>query len=390
MKLLVVLSRVPYPLEKGDKLRAYNQIKELSKKNEIVLFAINDGTLHKDALGELNKYCSKVKIISLSKFQIFKNLIRGLFSKLPFQVAYFYFKKAQNEIDKIIQEENPNHIYCQLIRTSEYVRKHKEIPKTLDYMDVFSKGMERRKDKANAFLKPLFEMEHQRLLRYEATIFDAFDSKIIISQQDKNFIPHPRKAEIQVVPNGVDTDFFKASEKEKKYDLLFNGNMNYPPNVESVIYLVNKILPLVRQKFPQIRLLISGASPSQKVLALQSSHVFVSGWVNDIRTNFYQSKILVAPMQISIGLQNKLLEAMAMKIPCVTSTLANNALGAENGKEILVADEPEIYAKHILFLLENPEKAKAIAQNGFQFVVKNYTWENSVNKLQGIFESVKK
>ncbi|MEO7087598.1 MAG: glycosyltransferase [Bacteroidia bacterium] len=380
---------MPYPLEKGDKLRAYNQLKELAKKNEIILFAINDGTLHKDAIHELKKYCSKIKIVSLSKPQIVWNLVRGFFTGLPFQVAYFYFKKAQIEFDSFIQKEKPEHIYCQLIRTSEYVKNYSNIPKTLDYMDIFSKGMERRKEKASVFLKPFFGIEYKRLMKYEKNIFDSFDQKIIISEQDKNFIPHFEKQAIQVIPNGVDFSFFKPSEEKKKFEILFNGNMNYPPNVESVDYLVKKILPLVHQKLPKTKLLISGASPSSKVLALQSPFVFVSGWTNDIRKNFAKSKILVAPMQISIGLQNKLLEAMAMQIPCVTSSLANNALGAKNGTEILVADEPEEYAKHILYLLENPEKAAEIALNGFQFVVKKYNWENSVAQLQFIFEREK-
>lgn len=381
MKLFVILSRVPYPLEKGDKLRAFNQIKQLSKKHQIVLLALNDDKLDERAIDELKKYCVAISIVPFSKLTVFFNLIKALFNGKPLQVGYFYFNKAQKKVDELIKKHNPDHIYCQLIRTSEYVKKYTNIPKTLDYMDVFSKGIERRKTTDSLFMKPFLAMEYKRLLAYENLVFDYFKNKTIISEQDKNFIPHPKRQEIKVVPNGVDTDYFVPVELEKKYDLLFNGNMNYPPNVESVEYLVNKIMPLVWNKQPDARLLISGASPNKKVLALKSGRVEVSGWVDDIRDNFAQSKILIAPMQISIGLQNKLLEAMAMKIPCVTSTLANNAIGAKHDNQIIVADTPEQYADSIIELLRNPQKAKQIGINGYRFVLDNFNWNTTTGLL---------
>ncbi len=385
MKLLVILSRVPYPLEKGDKLRAFNQIKQLSKNNEIILFALNDQALDPKALEELSKYCVAISIIKFSKITIFFNLLRSLFNGLPLQVGYFYFEKAQKKVDELIKKHNPDHIYCQLIRTVEYVKAYPNIPKTLDYMDVFSKGMERRKLKESFFMKPILSMEYKRLLKYEHDAFHYFNTTTIISEQDKNLIPHPKKQEIRVIQNGVDTDYFKPIPFKKEFELLFNGNMNYPPNVESVEYLVNKVMPLVWKKLPGTRLLISGASPNGKVLALKSDRVVVSGWVDDIRENFAKSKILVAPMQISIGLQNKLLEAMAMQLPCITSTLANNALGAKPNEQILVADTPEQYAQSIIELLEDEVKAKQIAMNGYQFVIKNFNWQSTTAQLEQLF-----
>ncbi len=381
MKLFVILSRVPYPLEKGDKLRAFNQIKQLSKKHQIVLFALNDSKLDERAMDELKKYCVSITIIRFSKFTIFLNLIRTLFSTKPFQVGYFYFSKAQQKVDELIKKHQPDHIYCQLIRTSEYVKNYSNIPKTLDYMDVFSKGIERRKSTDSFYMKPFLAFEYRRLLKYESYVFDFFNHKTIISEQDKNHIPHANKNEITVVPNGVDFEYFKPIALEKKFELLFNGNMNYPPNVESVEFLVNKIMPLVWEKLPETKLLISGASPNKKVLALQSSRVEVSGWVDDIRDNFAQSKILVAPMQISIGLQNKLLEAMAMQIPCVTSTLANNAIGALHNNQIMVADTPSQYADYIIELLTDAQKAKQIALNGYRFANANFNWSTTTTIL---------
>lgn len=384
MKILVILSRLPFQLDKGDKLRAFNQIKQLSKNNEIVLFAVNDGVVGEKDIEELKKYCVSISVVTIPKRTIFFNLIRAFFNGLPFQVGYFYFEKAQEKVDQLIEKHKPDHIYCQLVRTVEYVKKCTSVPKTLDYMDVFSKGIERRMSTESFLLKPIFALEYKRLLKYEHDVFPYFTHKTIISEQDKNLIDHPQNNEIVVVPNGVDTDFFMPITIDKEFDVLFNGNMNYPPNVESAEFLINKIMPFVWEKKPNVRVLISGSSPNKKVLALQSDKVVVSGWIEDIRESFAKSKMLVAPMQISIGLQNKLLEAMAMQVPCITSTLANNALGAKHNDQILVADEPEQYAQFIIDLIEDSSKAKGLAENAYQYVINNYNWESTTKALEGL------
>lgn len=384
MKILCVTSRVPWPLEKGDKLRAYHQLKHLSKKHEIILCAINDTEIHPDAEKELKKFCNEIHVYNISKIGIFFNLVRGLFSGIPFQVAYFVSPSAKSKINALIAEKKPDRIFAQLIRSAEYVRYHMEIPTTLDYMDIFSKGIERRISKVNFLVRWVFKMEWKRLLKYEAAVSHDFNSLAIISEQDRDLLPVSNPSLVHVIPNGVDTDFFSPLPSEKDYDLLFNGNMNYPPNVESAVYIVEKILPIIRKKKPNVRLLISGASPAAEVLALQCENVTVTGWVDDIRKSFARSKILVAPMQSSIGLQNKLLEAMAMKIPCVTTTLSNNALKAIPDSQILVADSPEQFAVHIHMLLDHPDKADRLAENGFRMVHDRFNWEQTCNLLEKI------
>ena len=132
-------------------------------------------------------------------------------------------------------------------------------------------------------------------------------------------------------------------------------------------------------------MLISGASPNNKVLALKSDKVKISGWVDDIRENFAKSQLLVAPMLTSIGLQNKLLEAMAMQLPCITSTLANNALGAKHNEQIMVADTREQFAEYIIELLQDSIKAKKIAMNGYKFVINNFDWQSTTASLEQMF-----
>jgi len=380
MRLFFLLPRVPYPTEKGDKLRAFHQIKQLSRHHDIILCALNDGTLHDDAIPVLKKYVKEIHIIPLSRITVVFNLIKALFSSKPLQVGYFYNKASARRIRKLIEESKPDHIFCQLIRVAEYV-KNIPIKKTLDYQDVFSKGFERRLPTAPFYLKPFLRIEYNRLLNYEREAFDAFDNKIIISQPDRDLIPHPDREQIVVVANGVDTEFFNPLQREKKYDLVFTGNMGYPPNIKAAEYLVNEILPHILPHKPNLKLLIAGASPHLRVKVLQSEQVIVSGWVADIRECYAAARIFIAPMQIGTGLQNKILEAMAMEIPCITSPLAFKALNATDGVDILVAQSPEEYAKQILLLFNDPEKSRQIARNGHDFVSKNYSWETETNKI---------
>ena len=388
MKLFFLLPRVPYPTEKGDKLRAFNQLKQLSRKHEVILCALNDSVLHEDAKKVLSMYAKHVYIIDISKPSIFLHLVQTLFSDKPLQVGYFFNKRINGIIRSLIDKHKPDHIFCQLIRVAEYV-KGIPIPKTLDYQDVFSKNVERRLATAPFYMKPFLRMEYRRLLRYENEVFGMFDNKIIISTPDRDLIPHPDREKIVVVRNGVDTTFFLPMNREKQYDLVFTGNMGYPPNINAAEFLVHKILPLVQMRKPGIRILIAGASPSLRVSVLKSEQVEVSGWVPDMRECYAMAKIFIAPMQIGTGLQNKLLEAMAMQIPCITSPLANQALQAKENEEILIADTPEAYAHHILFLLDNPAKATQIAKAGYEYILRNFSWETETDKIEQLFHKNK-
>ena len=387
MKIFVLLSRFPYPLEKGDKLRAFHQIKELSKKHEIILCALSDEKVDQKSIRKLSEYWVHIEVIRLYKWKVVFSLLRSLlFSNQSLQVSYFYNKKAHERIKELIQIHSANHIYCQLIRVTEYVRKI-NIPKTLDYMDALARGMERRVEESPFYLKWFLKTETTRLKRYEHFIFDDFDFTTIISEQDRNLIVNIKNDTTVVVPNGVDYSTYKHQVLDKEFDLIFTGNMAYPPNVDSVIYLANNIMPLVWEKQPNIKLVIVGAKPAPKVQKLKSKNIIVTGWVEDISEYYAKSKVFVAPMQIGTGLQNKLLEAMAMQLPCITSNLANNALNAEPNKSVLIGENPKDYANHIVQLLENKELYSSIAQNGYKFVKENYTWEGSTAILERLITS---
>ncbi|WP_066755690.1 glycosyltransferase [Crocinitomix algicola] len=390
MKIFVLLSRFPYPLEKGDKLRAYHQIKTLSENHEIILCCISDKKIKKEWKNEVNKICSELHVFELSKPLIYWNTVKQIFTDKPFQVGYFFQRAIDKKIRGIIKSTKPDHIYCQLIRVTEYVKNIHTIPKTLDYMDALSKGMYRRGEIARGIKKVAFLKEGKRLAEYEHRIYDYFNHHTIISEQDRNLINHPSKNQINIIENGISSDFTSCLKKNqvKSHELVFTGNMNYPPNIECSLFIVNEILPLLIREKPQIKLLLSGANPHPKIQELnKNKNVTVTGWVEDIRDSYAKGKLFVAPLFIGTGLQNKLLEAMAMGLPVVTTSLANNALKAKPQKEVIIAKTAKEFSEEILNLLKNKTHYQEIANNGFRYVEERYNWKNSVEKLEKLLTS---
>lgn len=379
-RILVVLSRFPFPLEKGDKLRAYHQIKELSKKYDITLFCTHDKKVRDKQIDELRIYCDKIIKYKLSYFGIAWNILASFILGKPLQIGYFYSRSARNKIKQEVESTKYKHIYCQLIRSSELVKDIHTIPKTIDFMDALSAGVQRRTESQPFYLKWIFKRETRTLQDYERLIFDYFENRTIISEQDRSLIRHQERNEIIVIPNGVDRSFLDFRENvEEKYDLVFVGNMSYPPNVEAVKYIQEHIL----SKNSELTLLVSGSTPhsSIKRIAEQNSQIFLTGWVDDIRHSYKSGKIFLAPMTIGTGMQNKLLEAMALGVPCITTPLANNAIHATPGDEIIVADQPEEIYQSVVQLLKDQLQRETLAKNAKEFIEKNYSWEKTTSLL---------
>ncbi|MBQ7734862.1 MAG: glycosyltransferase [Bacteroidales bacterium] len=388
MKIIVVLPRFPYPLEKGDKLRAYHQLRTLSRTHELYLVTLAEVLPTEEELAQVRPFCKEIHVVKLSFLSKCWNIFCAFFKGLPIQCGYFYKKEAQKVIQELVDRVQPDRIYCQLIRTAEYV-KHFPVKKIIDYQDVLSKGMQRRYERGKWYEKPFFRWEYRRLVRYERRVFDFFDEKVIITEVDRELIPHSENEHIHVIANGVDFDKYACQSCPKKeYDLIFAGNMGYAPNIEAAEYLCREVLPLLLEERPGLTVAICGANPSPRVLALRSRNVTVTGWVDDMSEWYAKSRIFIAPMHLGTGLQNKLLEAMAMRLPCITSPLAGRPLkGVESGKEILVCNTTTGYVEMVLQLLENEDLYQEIAENGYQFVKRNYNWETINHRLEEIITS---
>jgi len=382
-KIVVVLSRFPYPLEKGDKLRAYFQIKELSIEFDITLICISENKPKKEDISELEKYCSEINIHLLPKWKSWLSCLVALFIGKPLQIAYFFNYRIHKKIGKKLREKSPDHIFCQLIRVAEYVKNYHDCPKTLDYMDAFSTGVERRIAFEPFYLKWLFKIECKRLNEYERLIYDYFEIHSIISEQDKKLMGTTIKQPVKCIPNGVSDSFFEnITRTEPGYDLVFVGNLNYSPNVEAVKFIINKLLPEAKKKGLNFSFLAAGAEPAKLLLNLQekSKKIDILANPKDIRTAYLSGKIFIAPMKIGTGLQNKLLEAMALGIPSITTKLANNALNAVPNESILIAEDSNDFINQILSLRDKA-KYDLLSKNGQNFIKENFNWSKVTKPL---------
>ena len=395
MKILVVLPRFPYPLEKGDKLRAYHQIVELSKRHEIYLFCVSHIKVTPEDVDALRSYCKEIRIVRLNKFVCAKNILTNWFASKSLQMGYWNTTRSKHAYKQFEREVNPDVVYNQMVRTMPLVARSK-YPKVMDYQDALSMNTERRMEHSRGLMHYLLHYEFKMLRSSEYNAFSFFDALTIISETDSEAIPHKKNGEIMIIPNGVDFDYFDKLHVEHctlpaNYDLCFAGNMAYAPNVNAARFLVEEVMPLVWARRPQTTLLLAGATPKHSVCRLANdSRVTVSGWLNDIRAAYASTQVFVAPMIIGSGLQNKLLEAMAMRLPCVTTDICNSALGAENGRQILVGNTPKELAESLLTLLTDKQRAAAIADEGLSFVHQNYGWPAAVEKLEKVLLKVAK
>jgi sugar transferase (PEP-CTERM/EpsH1 system associated) len=379
----MLVSRVPWPLEKGDKLRAYHQLGQLCKHHEVHLICLSDIPVEDSALEHLRTITPHVSVYRLNRLKMFFRMAVAFFSRKPFQVHYFFEHAVARKIRAQIDSIEPDVIYCQLIRCSEYVKHLHHYRKTLDYMDALSAGQRRRALRAPWYLAPFVREEARRLRAYEHLIFDYFEHHTIISEQDRKLIYHSQCGRINVVPNGIDAEYFsKRNDSSRGFEIVFTGNMSYPPNIEGARRLALSILPIVKLKYPLARLLIAGATPVASVKMLAGEDVVVSGWLDDIREAYNNAQVFVAPMVSGSGMQNKLLEAMCMELPCVTTELAAAPLNVRHGEECLIGKTDEELAEGILSLLNNPSNAIRMGAAGRLYAMHRFDWESTVRKLE--------
>ena len=380
MKILLALSRFPWPTDKGDKLRAWNHILGLSEQHELHLFCLSDEQVSNTSIEKVKEVCSSVTLFPLKKLSRYARLGLNIFSNKPMQVAYFTDAAAIKQFKLLAEKVKPDLTLIQLARMAEYARAV-EGKKMIDYQDAFSKGLERRKEHNPWFMRRILHFEYERLKSYESRIFNQFDVAAIISKQDAELIHHEKNSDLVILPNGVDTDYYKPEPRAKTLDLLFTGNMGYEPNVNCVKYVVQDVLPLLDKEFPHLQFVAAGKDPAAELKRLKSRHLQLTGWVDDLRNYYQQARIFVAPMQIGVGMQNKILEAMSMGLPVITTKLANNAIGAVHGKEVWLADTPEKVAEAIAYLLNNTELALSIGQNARNLMVNEFSWHKQNQRL---------
>jgi len=408
MKILVLLPRFPYPLDKGDKLRAYHQVAELAKRHEVYLFAISHKRVSHDDYDHLNQHCTAISHMQIHWWESAWGVIRAFFTGRPLQVGYWSSARARKTYRRWERQVQPDVVYCQMVRTIPTV-EGSTCRKVLDFQDALSLNVRRRMEHSRGLLRLILHYEYRALGRYEQQALRLFDATTVITSIDRDAIA----PQVGIVPNGVDTEYFssgkwktengKCADAEKtqyfqhstfnihhsSFTLVFTGNMSYAPNVDAACWLVKDIMPLVRERIPHsVNVLIAGADPKPAVRALAGPDVTVSGRLDDIRAAYASARIFVAPMRIGSGMQNKLLEAMSMGLPCVTTTIAAAPLAATPWEHLLVGDSAEEIADRIVKLTIE-ETYHAISVGGHHFVMERYSWPAAVEPLERILDELK-
>lgn len=384
MRLLILTSRFPYPLEKGDKLRIFHQIRCLAPHADIYLISLTEGPVAPEDFAAVAAYCKEIHLLPLPALTLPARLYRTWTRGLPLQIAYFFTPRLKKDIQRLVGRIRPDRVYCQLIRMAEYARDL-PYPKTLDLMDAFSVGAERLRQHSSGPRRRLLAREARLLRRYEHEAAAWFDDCTIISDQDRELMDLSPRVRPVVVPNGIDLDYFQPGSGPADTEVVFVGNMGYHPNVVAARYLVREVMPLVWATRPEVRVLLAGARPAAEVRQLASERVNVTGWLSDIRDAYGRGRVFAAPIFLGSGQQNKLLEAMAMQLPCITSTQVNNAIGATDGETILLADDAEAFARQISFLLRKPAVGEAMGRAARSFVGEHYTWPAAVRRLLALW-----
>ncbi len=388
-QLWIFTSRYPYPIEKGDKLRLYFQLMELSAHFEVTLFTLCESEPLPEHREELEKYCSEIVYCRVNRIAQLYHTFLAFTRKHPLQVGFFHHAGLQRIIHDRFVEQPPDVIYCHLIRMTEYVR-HLPVPKVVDYMDAFSLGMYRASENSkNIFWRYLYRIEATLCAHYERLVFPNFDGWTIISEQDQQSLLILQKEQVDVVQNGIDTRQFYFEEKlDHKEQLLFIGNLGYAPNVRAAQYLVEEVMPLLWKERPEARLVLAGARPGAWLQRLQDERIEVRGWVESIRDVYGEGSIFVAPLFTGSGMQNKILEAMSVGVPCITTDIVNDSILANTPEEILLANDAETFVEQILHLFDDEEDFRRLSHIGRQFVERNFPWKKATQPLIDLLNQV--
>lgn len=395
----------------------------LSVDHEIYLASLTDEAVEASSIQMLRVLCKDICIQKIPEGGLHVEKVLNWLKGMPAQVAYFSNQTALEGFNQFYAAVKPDAVVCQLLRMAPYT-KHWAVPKIIDYMDAFAAGADRQAAKNN-WKSFFWNSEAKRMRKMESGIFRSFQQHWIISDRDREELNLKKNEldQVKVIPNGIDTEFFSPAKEEatKIYDLVFVGNMGYLPNIQAAHYIIEEILPLLKKDGYTPSVLIAGARPPASLKKLENAQIKVSGWIDDIRDAYRAGKIFIAPLFTGSGLQNKLLEAMASGLPCITSSLAGEAIaGAKNAiqkKEhtqaksidtsnntpdeqprsgireteqkhlynlhpaLINADNAEDFATNIINLMENKKLREEAGIKARDFVERSYRWPIFINEI---------
>jgi sugar transferase (PEP-CTERM/EpsH1 system associated) len=393
MRILILWHEFPSPYW-GATLPMFNLLRRFSEKHEMTLVCfrrIAPETTWKDP--NLSQYCEKIITVDLKLprnpsmraiILALKNMTIHIASGKtnPILASPFYTSKMAKELDTI-QKLKSYDVILTNGQMTVYV-KDAPFPKIVVPFDARSENhLLMYKNSKRYSQKLLWLLLHVREKLYESDIYDKFDACVVVTERDRALLQHNLKnARIAVIPNGVDIEYFKPKgDKRESMSMVFVGSMSQQPNITGVLRFCKEILPLVRKEAPESKLYIIGSNPSKEILELASGDsIIVTGFVDDVRPYLEKASVVIAPMFYGVGIKNKILEAMAMGKPIVTTSNGIEGIDAVPGKDILVADAPEDFAKHVLTVLKSEPYGDCIGRDARRLIEEKYSWSRTAEK----------
>lgn len=396
MKILFLTKELPYPCNNGHRTRSLNLIKGLSKNNKISLICFgSDGD--EEGIEVIKSYGVSIELIpekaSNSKWSFYFSVLFGLFSSIPFSVKKKYSFLMREKIKALLEKEDIDLIFCDGVHQSFHLPVNK-CSKIIAEHNIESMIIYRYfKVEKNIFKKLYAFVEWFKMCRFENKMWGRFSHYFVVSEKDKEMISgRIEKKNIDVIPNGVDTNYFCPQNiKVRPFTLIYTGQMDWFPNEDAVVYFLKEIYPLIKRETPQVSFWIVGNMPSERIkkLAKEDKTITVTGFVEDVRPYVAQSEIFVVPLRIGAGTRLKILEAMAMKKPVISTGIGCEGLDITHKGNIIVSDKSDDFAEKVIELFKNPSLAGNLGMSGRNLVEEKYSWDRIIEKLDKSIKSIK-
>lgn len=387
--MLFLSQRIPYPPNKGDKIRSFNILKHFSATHRIHLGCFIDDPADWEHVDALKEYCVDTCIVPLNKTMAKVRSLQAFLTGAPLNLPYFYDKSLEAWTKAIYTDIKPHAAFAFSSQMGQYFLNATPRPAriVIDYCDVDSDKWHQYAKSKRWPVSWVFERESKTLLKFDRKIAEAVDAGTFVAPPEVELFERlapETKGKIHAIGNGIDTTYFSPDDTyPSPYEaggpiIIFTGAMDYWPNVDAVVWFATQIFPLIRQTIADARFFIVGGGPTPEVMKLEKiTGVHVSGRVPDMRPYFAHANAAVTPMRIARGIQNKVLEAMAMSKPTVTTPTALAGIDATPDKEILVAEDETAFAAQVVRALTASEASK-IGKQAKEFVSRAYSWPSQL------------
>ncbi|UCF78660.1 MAG: glycosyltransferase [Candidatus Eiseniibacteriota bacterium] len=391
MRILFLTSRLPFPPDRGDRLRAFNIIRSLSSDgHEIHLASFIASERERQGAGPLGAYCRTVHLVHRSPGASWLSCAGAVAKRVPLQVAYYTSSKMAATVDQLLDREQIDLVYVHLFRMAAYISDGRPEYKVVDFTDVISREIDMSMSYRRGLDRLLYASELPRIRAFEISVARTFNECWVVSDAEAEVLRELcPSANVHVIPNGVDLDRFRPLETQPGNIVSFVGHLGVPHNIDAVLHFYDHIFPEVLRERPDCRFCIIGPSAHRSLRRLESDRrVLMTGFVEDLNASLNRSAVFVAPLRYCAGLQNKVLEAMAAGVPVVATPCVNEGLQAEADEEIVLASEPLDFALRVTELLRDAALRTHIGLNGRKFAERKFSWKTARERMSVIGASL--